>query len=220
MPKQILISILLSYVVDLVAFFFGSFSAKKNIYADWTLYWMWVIISLIGVVLIFRFLRVNLKRALIISALASLLTISIWYPLLSSESVIKHGFLGLEYRASPKSDKDAIKGAAPEFSFLYRSNDPELKRLMEELKTKNELVNARGFFFWQTGIAYGFGQRFLPKFYEIEGHRVYHAALILTVGPVVILESLINGAIKTAALFLLLQIGWHSIRKRLLLTRP
>ena len=170
--------------------------------------------------LIFRFLKINLKRALIISALASLLAISIWYPLLSSESVIKHAFLGLEYRASPKSDKDTIKGPAREFSSLYRSDDPELIKLREELKTKNELVGAKGFFFWQTGIAYGFGQRFLPKFYESGGHRFYHAALVLTVGPVVILESLINGTIKTAALFLLLQIGWVSIRKRPLLTRP
>lgn len=212
--RSVIISVLLAYIIDLALFVIGSASGAKNIYSDWTLYWAWTIISMIIIGLILRSLQIRFCGILLILIVAAIFSGAIWYPLLNTLKIGINNFYGIEYLAASRVPYD-VKGAlSKEFSFIYKRDDPELNKTTEKLKAKNQLACIKGFIFWQSGIAYGFGQRGLPKFYESRGYRFYRLALMMTVGPLVVVECLLNGTIKTGILLFLLQLGWYFLRKR------
>jgi hypothetical protein len=218
LAKSILVSILAAFIIDVVLFVNGSARSVKSIYSDQDYGLAWIALSAPLIYWALRKLHIRMGRFLLVLLVGTILSATLWYPLVDSARLIKPNYCGLVPRPDPRRPPAGRSSRPGELSFLFAAGDPRLRTLREDLRAAGKPFEVKGFLFWQTGIGYGFGQRELPKFYERYGYRFYRLAKAATVGPVVLAESVINGALKNGVLILLAQIGFWALRKRPLLT--
>lgn len=132
---------------------------------------------------------------------------------------------GLEVRLSddteiaPQGDgSERAAYAYPAFAgFLYRYDDPELSAAVAEAKMSGNHPRVRQFFFWRTGVAAGFQPYGFETGVETLGPLLKPAdrmALLMTVGPTVLLECLLRSALFGAPFLLVIGASWHLVRVR------
>lgn len=217
--KIIIITIFAVFSAEIIVFLIGALAARSSDYSPSTFHWIWEVLSLVIIIILVK--KFGVKTGIFFSAIFFGVIISalIWCLIPTRLDIIKSKYYGIETRnmldKHPEGRGDEYVYDFPlRRGFLYQANDPQLKENFEEAKAYNEHVGFRGFLFWQTGIAYGFGALTTPKFYYAPNHFYYLIKLLFTVGPVVLVECFIKGIYKYFLIFLVLQIVWFSLRKK------
>lgn len=217
-----LATLLAGTTIELVLCLSTAFSRdrEEGLFVPSTFFSVWAVAALLAIAWVIRRCGIRLMLfypALMIGSIVVALT---WLALPSSWT-LQGNYQGISSRYTLESYESGPDGrrahSAPlRVGLLYRADDPELQRAIADGQERNEEVRSANFVFWQTGLALGYepfaidGYSPLPEFWE-------RLPLYATVGPVVVVEATIRGAIKCFPILILLQIIWFARRRTLLL---
>ncbi len=95
---------------------------------------------------------------------------------------------------------------------LYHKDDRGLKSTYAGRAENNEYVGARGFLFWQTGLANGYDPLLLND-YNGGKRFLSRVELFFTVGPLVIVEATLTGLTRHFPIFMLVVALFYAKRK-------
>lgn len=90
---------------------------------------------------------------------------------------------------------------------IYEKRSIALQQNLMENSRYNEYVSTREFVFWQTGLASGFNPSPIDQYNGGNGF-LNRIELIITTGPVVLIECFIKGLIKEFIFLMIFQIVW------------
>ena len=96
--------------------------------------------------------------------------------------------------------------------FLYHGNDLELEKEIANLADGYEYAGAKGFLFWQTGLAYGYDPSLLERYNGGRGF-LSRVELFFTVGPLVLVEATLIGLTRHFPIFMLAIGLWYATKK-------
>ncbi len=215
--NSILATLLISFTSEILFFWIRSLWTEKSTYSEWTLHWIWELIAIIIIIIRLKKLDIEIRKLPGFFIIAILIMIFTWGLLTNSLNPIKNNYSGILYRynfetAITGRDDHVVYNHDLECGFLYKKNDPFLSQDIEETIAQNQYSNSEHFIFWQTGIAYGFGNIGTPKFYESNNRLFFQLKLIFTVGPFVILECFIKGFFRLFFIILIINIVWILLR--------
>lgn len=214
--RMVILTALVSFCLELFSFIFSGFTTGSEI-ADqlpWTFYWIWLIFFFIGFSLIlFRF-KVSFND-FVSNMIGGILISSLFWVLVpNSFKFLTPNYYGIQSRIISRTHNEGVVNEQVvydfplEFGFLYRTGDSELLAQLNDSNMENDYVNARGFLFWQTGLAYGFLPNRLP---EYTGKQL---SLLFTVGPIFIAELFIRGIYANFLIILLVDVVLFIFRKK------
>lgn len=215
--KSLILSILAAFIFQI----FGSLREilfdSKSFMAPWTFASIWGIFAFIFVLWIVSKLEVSVQTFLLasfISPIFSVIPALVLWIIFSPPPLSNYiaNYYGVESRFTLDKHETGYANEGQDYDyplvkgFLYRKGDIEnLKAEYYDKKKANQYVSLRGFYAWETGLAYGFmPSRTIKEFKGADtlGDRLL---LIITVGPVFLLELFIY-SIFFSPVYLLAQI--------------
>lgn len=206
------------FCLEVFLMLYGTFSDKLTTDFPWTFHWMWEIFVLIGFSFIIKRFQISIGKFAGITFFGLIVISVVWLFIPESIKVIKVNYYGVESRLTNETheegryDEQVVNDFPLRLGFLYKADDPELLQEFVEKSNYNEYVATKGFLFWQTGLAYGF----VPyRINEFNGGHTFldHIELFFTVGPMVLVECLINSLYQYFFILLLIQVVWLLIKK-------
>jgi hypothetical protein len=212
-PKIIALTALLSFFIEvlppLIRATLGD--AEGSPFVPWTFHTLWEIGALLGVIWVVRQMKVhvfNFAAALLIGIFVSSI---VWSFVPQSWILLEPNYYAVQSRGTLETHPSGMYDDYDwplQLSYLYPADSPLLRAEQRRRAVENEYVATVGFLTWQSGLASGY----LPHPSVAEYARSSTAQLYLTVGPVVLAESLIVGFYKNVLLFLVLQFIWFRYR--------
>ena len=201
------VTLLGSAAIEIYLILYGTLFGKKDVseFVPWTFHTIWEIAALVGTGYAVK--KCDIKPGDYFAALMlGTILVGITGTVIPDSLKLEANYYGVESHISVEYDARVLPG------FLYRKDDPELKRDFYESKSYNEHVRTRGFLFWQTGLAYGFNPICIDGYNGGHGF-LNRIELFFTAGPMVIVESSIKGLNTNFIILMLAQIVWFLIRK-------
>ncbi len=121
--------------------------------------------------------------------------------------IITRNYIGTYGVSEESSSSGEGTITAHKKTFVFNITDDRYKKEILELSENfNEGADSKKFIFWQTALANGFTPKYIKR-YECCGNFSNHLELYLTVGPLAIIECLINSLTSAFLLLFLPLIG-------------
>ncbi len=180
----------------------------------WTYASFWLLAALAGSAYLLKNLKIDPQKYLyglfFGCMLASIFLIFIpvdkWF--------ITYRYSGVETRISNDThtegrfDELVVSDFPVTLGSLYEKSSLSLQRDLAESRRYNEYVSNREFIFWQTGLAYGYNPTFVGHYSGGDGF-LNRIELIITAGPIVLIECFIKGFFKFFIFLICFQIFWY-----------
>jgi len=209
----VLLALLGAMTIEVFGTFYRSIMSDSHPLVPKTLHTLWEVGFIIGVVLLLRRFRI-LKGAFFVILLVVMLASSLlWSVLPDSWRMPEPRYLGIVTREGWSTHPGGAIGETEVYDFplesgtLYRVDSRFIRTELAMARTRNAHVGLRPFLTWQSGLAEGF----LPDYASVPEYRgpvsaLSAVVLYITVGPVVLLEALIEGTVRHFPLLLLGQV--------------
>ncbi len=221
--RSALLTLLLSIAIDLVPVaFFGltSLLFGEPYLADdlpVTFHTLWEIAALWSILYLIRVYRQVVSVFLALVFVGAMIFQAVWTFAPQRLGLLEARYTGIEYQEVHRTHfegrpNDRVVYADPPIRLgLYKTDDPQLQRELQYQKSNDNVVRLRGFLFWQTGLVHGFDAFRVPSYHR---HGFWnHIELICTVGPLVIVESVIKAATSTFLILFAAQIALFLLRR-------
>ena len=185
----------------------------------WTFHTLWELAAIAGIAYAVHKCGINPVIYFPGLIIGSLLVGIVWIFIPNSLKILDANYYGVQSRITMETNEEERYDGRVEYNFplslglLYKTDDPELNRTINKAKSYNEHVSAKGFLFWQTGLALGFNPIGIDKYNGGYGF-LNRVELFFTVGPMVIVESFIVGLVTNFVILMLAQIILFLIRKK------
>lgn len=218
--RSIIVTLLGAGAIEIFQVLYGTLSGHREAseFVPWTFHTLWEIAVFVGIAYAVK--RCDIKPGVyFVGLMLGTFLVAIIWIFIPDRLKIGANYYGIESRISMETHEEGRYDERVEYDFplspgfLYKKDNLELKSAVFEAKRYNEYVGTKGFFFWQTGLAYGFDP------IGIDGYNGGHGflnrvELCFTVGPMVIVESFIKGLASNFIILMIAQIVWFAIRKK------
>lgn len=229
--KILLLTALGAFIIETFLFLRGNIFGHKESISEvpWTFHTLWEIAALLLAVYLAYLFTEHIVPFLgylfigfVLGALCSLL----WLVVPPSWNLFRPNYYGVQVRHTLDRHEEERGEFSSELVYdyplwlmnLYPKEDSWcIEGSIEDWRRDgNEYAGAKGFLTWQAGLAYGFepSSTFVPQF-KTEG-LANRLALVMTVGPVTLLELLIRGLYQYFLPLLIPQLMWYWMRRQVL----
>lgn len=215
------------FTARLVGFFIGNFfyyADENNL--PFTFYSIWILILFLIPYFVFKKRGLKSEKFFVFlffvcigGGLSSVLTHGLikFIPNSPKSEIIKSNFIGVsgldevEHEDSYGNETSSTEASK---SYVYIENDSRIEREVSKLENEHSVgTSLKKFIFWQTALASGYNPKYIPN-YNSCNLSSDKLELYFTVGPLVIIESLIE-AIKDALLILIVFVIFRILKKPL-----
>jgi len=217
---SIILTICISFLLEIIAMLYGSFSNDKEVseLVPYSFHWVWELAAIIASYYIIKRFKVKWDVFYIALFVSMIISVIAWMFIPNSMKILEANYYGVETRITNdiheegRADENLVHDYPLCPGFLYKKNDPALLKEFRKAEVLNEHVNTRGFLFWQTGLAYGFIPDLLGE-YNGDDNILDHIELFFTVGPLVLVECFIDGVYTNFLILIITQFIWFVFKR-------
>ena len=222
--KAIILTLLASFLIEfasMVNWYVGGDHVSYT--GTWIFHILWGGAALVGVIWLYRKLKVHLWRlsailfvGYVISTVGRVLLPDISLVLNANYLGVESGDMLTQYETSTGFGEGFKRNYSSHLGYLYHVDSPDFKKDFESKKQSNAYVGAVGFLAWQSGLALGFTPDpvSVPQYRSGGFDYLDKLYLVASVGPIAILELFIRGAARHFLILLLAQLIFVLIKER------
>jgi hypothetical protein len=202
---EILLCLIAAFITELagnIILLFGSGGWKLP--RPYTLHTIWLLAALAGALYLLHKKKVILGYFAVYALVCGFIATAIENNVPNDVYSIGARYYGIESWAP---------GYPQDRGFLYRKSDPALQLRFAELKADSLYVEKEGFLFWQAGVARGYSPYLLREYPMLEDF-LDHIELLVTVGPMTLVEIFMKAAMLLFPVYLLITIIWNVVSRQ------